>query len=101
MSGIRTAAMATKEGIMTIRSQCRKCWRWLVGVVRQCPECGSDEMISQVSGVIEAKAWEERPRPECQCGHCKIIITDGPPWMWMETVMCGGTAAAIAAREAL
>lgn len=45
---------------MTTVTICKVCEATMVGIVRQCPECGSEQMISLVHGLIAPLSTEQR-----------------------------------------
>lgn len=64
----------------TVTTVCRNCGVRAVGVVAQCPECGSRDLAQAIRGT---------PPRGCQCGTCEAGDN-------MLVVRCAGTAMAMA-----
>lgn len=82
----------------TLKSVCHNCLRELIGYVRQCPHCCSDDLTTETTGAIE--------RPSgilgCVCGQCAEYYShDDYGESTMTVIHCSGPANLARNRKAM
>lgn len=84
---------------MTIVTTCKRCGVSAVGIIRQCPECGGEDLTSETRGVmgVPVDTAVVLRQAECVCGRCQIRPFESSGVV--ELVRCAPVAIAAANRE--